>query len=67
MRGRWGPPPAVAPVVDARAVEGVWVTHVPRGADLLGRASTPADGCWQRREVVPGAYLAASVETATAE
>jgi len=51
----------------ARAVEGVWVRHVPRGADLLGRASTPADGRWQRGDVVPGLYLADSIETATAE
>jgi RES domain-containing protein len=56
------PLPAVA-----RAVEGVWVRHVPHRADLLGRADSPADGRWQRGEVVPGLYLADSVETATAE
>ena len=53
--------------VAARAVEGVWVRHVPHRADLLGRASVPADGRWQRGEVVPGLYLADSIETATAE
>jgi RES domain-containing protein len=57
----------VALRVAARAVEGVWVRHVPHGADLLGRASVPADGRWQRGEVVPGLYLADSIETATAE
>ncbi len=53
--------------VAARAVEGVWVRHVPHRADLLGRASVPADGRWQRGEVVPGLYLADSIETVTAE
>lgn len=41
--------------------------HVPYGAQLLGRASTPADGRWQRGEVVASLYLADSPETATAE
>jgi RES domain-containing protein len=53
--------------VAARAVEGVWVRHVPHRADLLGRASVPADGRWQHGDVVPGLYLADSIETATAE
>lgn len=53
--------------VTARAVEGVWVRHVPHRADLLGQASVPAHGRWQRGEVVPGLYLADSIETATAE
>lgn len=53
--------------VAARAVEGVWVRHVPHRADLLGCASVPSDGRWQRGEVVPGLYLADSIETATAE
>jgi RES domain-containing protein len=57
----------VALPVTARAFEGVWVRHVPHRADLLGRASVPADGRWQRGEVVPGLYLADSIETATAE
>ena len=53
--------------VVARAAEGIWIRHVPHGADLLGRASVPADGRWQRGEVVPGLYLADCIETATAE
>jgi RES domain-containing protein len=40
---------------------------VPHQADLLGRASTPADGRWQRGEIVPAFYLADTVQTATAE
>jgi RES domain-containing protein len=57
----------VALRVAGRVVEGVWVRHVPHRADLLGRASVPADGRWQHGEIVPGLYLADSVETATAE
>jgi RES domain-containing protein len=57
----------VALRVAARAVEGVWVRHVPHRADLLGRASVPTDGRWQRGDVVAGLYLADSIETATAE
>ncbi len=53
--------------VAARAVEGVWIRHVPHRAQPLGRASVPADGRWQRGDVVPGLYLADSIETATAE
>jgi RES domain-containing protein len=53
--------------VDGRALRGTWVRHVPHGADLLGRADTPADGRWQRGETVPGLYLADTIETATAE
>jgi RES domain-containing protein len=34
---------------------------------MLGRASVPADGRWQRGHVVPALYLADSIETATAE
>jgi len=57
----------VALPVAARPVEGIWVRHVPHRAELLGRASVPADGRWQRGDVVPGLYLADSIETATAE
>ena len=57
----------MAPLVSPRAVNGTWVRHVPHRAELLGRASLPADGRWQRGEVVPGLYLADSMETATAE
>jgi hypothetical protein len=57
----------VALWVAARAVEGIWVRHVPHRAELLGRASVPADGRWQRGDVVPGLYLADSIESVTAE
>ena len=53
--------------VHARAVKGEWIRHVPHGADLLGRADTPADGRWQRGETIPALYLADTTETATAE
>jgi len=53
--------------VHARAVEGTWIRHVPHGAELLGRAEVPADGRWQRGEIVPALYLADTTETATAE
>lgn len=53
--------------VEGRRVEGIWIRHVPHGADLLGRASPPADGRWQRGETVGGLYLADGAETATAE
>jgi len=53
--------------VEGRRVGGVWIRHVPHGADLLGRAMPPADGRWQRGEIVGGLYLADGAETATAE
>jgi RES domain-containing protein len=57
----------VALRVAARAVKGTWIRHVPHRAELLGRARVPADGRWQRGDVVSGLYLADSIETATAE
>lgn len=53
--------------VAPRAVDDVWVRHVPHGAELLGRASTPTDGRWQRGDIVPALYLADHMQTATAE
>ncbi len=53
--------------VDARSVKGLWVRHVPHGADLLGRGLPPSDGRWQKDEDVGGLYLADDAETATAE
>lgn len=53
--------------VAARTVDGAWIRHVPHGAALLGRATTPADGRWQRGDVIGALYLADSAETATAE
>lgn len=53
--------------VDPRSVKGLWVRHVPHGADLLGRGLPPADGRWQKGEDVGGLYLADNAGTATAE
>jgi RES domain-containing protein len=53
--------------VSARSVKGAWIRHVPHKADLLGRASTPTDGRWQRGSTVGGLYLADTPDTATAE
>ena len=41
--------------------------HVPAGGDPLFRPEHPADGRWQRGEVVEGFYLAADEQTAWAE
>jgi RES domain-containing protein len=48
-------------------VEGTWIRHVPHHADLLGRASPPSDGRWQRGKTVPALYLADTAQTANAE
>lgn len=53
--------------VDARSVKGLWIRHVPHGADLLGRGLPPSDGRWQKGEDIGGLYLADDAETATAE
>jgi hypothetical protein len=53
--------------VDPAPVHGVWFRHVPAGSEPLFRPERPADGRWQRGEVVEGFYLAASEETAWAE
>jgi hypothetical protein len=57
----------VALGVDAASVSGVWFRHVPAGGEPLFRPERPADGRWQRGEVVEGFYLADSEETAWAE
>ncbi len=53
--------------VDAASVSGVWFRHVPAGGEPLFRPKRPADGRWQRGEVVEGFYLADCEETAWAE
>jgi len=57
----------VATSAVARAISGIRIRHAPQGADLLGRATPPADGRWQRGAVVSALYLADSAQTATAE
>lgn len=53
--------------VDAVAVSGEWIRHAPHRSSLLGRASTPTDGRWQRGTNVGGLYLADETGTAVAE
>lgn len=53
--------------IDPAPVRGVWFRHVPAGGAPLYRPERPADGRWQRGEVVEGFYLADSEETAWAE
>ncbi len=53
--------------IDPAPVRGVWFRHVPAGGAPLYRPEHPADGRWQRGEVVEGFYLADSEETAWAE
>lgn len=49
------------------SVRGVLFRHIPAGGDPLFQPEHPADGRWQRGEVVEGFYLAASEQTAWAE
>ncbi|MGH3092064.1 MAG: RES family NAD+ phosphorylase [Gaiellaceae bacterium] len=53
--------------VDPTPVRGVWFRHVPASGEPIFRPERPADGRWQRGEVVEGFYLADSEETAWAE
>ncbi|MDQ3678199.1 MAG: RES family NAD+ phosphorylase [Actinomycetota bacterium] len=53
--------------VDAIAVAGDWIRHVPHAAALLGRAPVATDGRWQRASVVRALYLADEPDTAIAE
>ncbi len=46
---------------------GVFFRHVPAGGSPLFRPERPADGRWQRGEVVEGFYLAGDERTAWAE
>jgi RES domain-containing protein len=57
----------VALDVDSRPVRGVWFRHIPAGGEPLFRPKHPADGRWQRGEVVEGFYVADSEQTAWAE
>ncbi|MGI9048902.1 MAG: RES family NAD+ phosphorylase [Rubrobacteraceae bacterium] len=49
------------------SVHGVFFRHVPAGGDPLFRPEHPADGRWQRGEIVEGFYLADSEQTAWSE
>lgn len=53
--------------VDAIAVAGYWIRHVPHASELLGRAPVATDGRWQRASVARALYLADEPDTAIAE
>lgn len=53
--------------VDPAPVRGVWFRHAPARGEPLFRPERPADGRWQRGEIVEGFYLADSEQTAWAE
>jgi hypothetical protein len=48
-------------------IRGVFFRHVPAGGDPLFQPQHPADGRWQRGEIVEGFYLADSERTAWGE
>lgn len=53
--------------VDEVAVTGVWWRQTPHGGDPLFRGDPPADGRWQRGDVVAAMYFADDEQTAWAE
>lgn len=53
--------------MQSKSVRGVFFRHVPAGGDPLFRPEHPADGRWQRGEIVEGFYLADSEQTAWSE
>ena len=53
--------------VDPAPVRGVWFRHVPAVGAPLHRPERPADGRWQRGEVVEGFSLADSEDATWAE
>ena len=53
--------------VEPTSVRGEFFRHVPAGGEPLFRPPHPADGRWQRGEVIEGFYLAGSEQTAWAE
>ncbi len=57
----------MALAVDAVAISGEWIRHAPHRSELLGRATEPTDGRWQRGEIIRGLYLADEPATAAAE
>lgn len=53
--------------MDVVPVTGRWWRHIPAGGDITYRPTHPADGRWQRGEVVEGLYLADTPDTVWAE
>ncbi len=53
--------------VERTSVGGVFFRHVPAGGAPLFRPEHPADGRWQRGDVMEGFYLAGDEPTAWAE
>jgi RES domain-containing protein len=53
--------------VDYIPINAEWWRHIPHGGDVYYRPPEPADGRWQRGEVIEAVYFADSPETAWAE
>ncbi len=53
--------------VQPTSVRGLFFRQVPAGSDPLFQPEHPADGRWQRGEIVEGFYLAGSEQTAWGE
>lgn len=53
--------------VQPTSVRGMFFRHVPAGGEPLFQPEHPADGRWQRGEVLEGFYLAGDEQTAWAE
>jgi len=53
--------------VDSTAVTGIWWRQIPHRGKAFYRAPHPADGRWQRGEVVEAFYFADTADTAWAE
>lgn len=49
------------------SVVGLFYRHIPAGGDPLFRPEHPADGRWQRGEIIEGFYLAESERTVWSE
>jgi RES domain-containing protein len=53
--------------VERIGVDGSWWRQIPGGGDAHYEPATPADGRWQRGEIIEGLYFADSEATAWAE
>jgi RES domain-containing protein len=53
--------------VERVGVRGSWWRQIPGGGDVFYEPEEPADGRWQRGEIVEGLYFADSEQTAWAE
>lgn len=53
--------------VDATALSGTWLRHIPAGGDVYYKPPHPADNRWQRGHVVEALYFADDEQTLWAE